>query len=491
MRESYEKNNRKLFTRDSIIGLGEESFRKNYYPELQEKIRDLEQINGRNRALISSIPDILLVSNLQGDIRLFMESYVQKNEQIAKLLNNHKTFGLLQDGVHEVLLSNGFLTKEFQLFDGKQEFFYEARFQVSDNQEILIIIRDMTPRILLEHQLRELTEKDSLTQLFNRRKFEEVMKQYQNHDISHIAVISIDVNGLKFINDTLGHLSGDRIIMAAANIISDTFSKYGCVARIGGDEFGVILKDVEMEQIENLLTLMVKKVAEYNLSDKTEGLSLAYGYSYHNNGTAYMELMFQEADNHMYQNKLLKKESNRNTFVKTFMNALEQKNYNFEEYNAAFEQLVKALGEELELSEENMESLILLARFHNIGIVGIPDSILKKNDRLNEAEWRVMKTHPSIGERIALEAPEIKKIAPMILNHHEAWNGTGYPMGKSGEDIPIECLIFSIIDSYYAMINDRPYRRALSKDTALEEIKKDSGEKYSPQIVSAFLKTIK
>ena len=491
MRESYEKNEKKLFTRDSIIGLGEESFRKNYYPELQEKIMDLEQINGRNKALISSIPDILLVSNMTGDIRPFMESFVIKGEQISKILNDYETIKILQDGVIDVLHSDGFLTREFQLFDGEQELFYEARFQVSDNKEILIIIRDMTERILLEHKLREMTEKDGLTQLYNRRKFEEVMKQYHNQDIRNLAVLSIDVNGLKFINDTLGHLSGDRIIIAAATIISDTFSPYGCVSRIGGDEFGVIIKDIEIEQIESLLTLMVKKATEYNLSDKTKGLSLAYGYSYHNNGIALMELMFQEADNNMYQNKLLKKESIRNTFVKTFLTALEHKNYYSEKQAASFEKLATQMGIEIGLSEEKMDSLILLTRFHNIGLVGIPDSILKKDGPLNEIEWKVMKTHPSIGERIALEASEIRQIAPMILNHHEAWDGSGYPIGLSGEDIPIECRIFTIIDSFYAMISDRPYRMAMTKKNALSEIKSASGKKYSPRLVSVFLRIIK
>ena len=134
-----------------------------------------------------------------------------------------------------------------------------------------------------------------------------------------------------------------------------------------------------------------------------------------------------------------------------------------------------------------MDRLVLLTKFHDIGKIGIPDAILKKPAALDETEWKVMKTHTSIGERIALEAAEIRDIAHLILKHHERWDGHGYPLGIAGEEIPIECRILSIVDTYDAMTNDRPYRAALSIDESRKEILKCSGTQFDPGLVNIFL----
>ena len=149
------------------------------------------------------------------------------------------------------------------------------------------------------------------------------------------------------------------------------------------------------------------------------------------------------------------------------------------------------MGETLSLHQDGMDRLILLTKFHDIGKIGIPDSILKKPAPLTEAEWKVMRTHSSIGERIALEATEIKDIAHLILKHHERWDGTGYPLGLKEEDIPVECRILAIADTFDAMTNDRPYRAALTQEQAVAEIKRCSGSQFDPVLVEIFLNILK
>jgi diguanylate cyclase (GGDEF)-like protein len=486
MEDSYGRKNKKNFSRDSIIGLGEDSFRKNYYPELQDKIHDLEKINARNKAIISTIPDILLVSDHYGNISLFTAASRDDDDILNHFLNNNEIMEILRSAAIKVQLGQSSYIKELKIEVSEEPYYFEARLHQSESNEILIMLRNMTERIIMEHKLRDLVERDNLTNLYNRRCFEETMNKYNGKEIEKVTAVSIDLNGLKFINDTLGHLAGDRIIIDTARIIREVFEDHGHISRIGGDEFGVILEGVEEKQVEKLLNTLSSKIEQYNLMTPNGSMSVAYGYSHHTIGLVNMEYLFQVADNNMYQNKLLKKESTRGTFVKTLMKALEAKDYVSEGHVVRMEKLAVLIGEALFLHQDQMDRLVLLTKFHDIGKIGIPDSILKKPARLTEDEWKVMKTHTSIGERIALESMEIKDIAPLIFHHHENWDGTGYPSGLYKEDIPIECRILAVVDSFDAMTNDRPYHKAMHEAEAAKEILACSGIFYDPKIVDIF-----
>lgn len=490
MNESYNRKNRKVFTRESIIGLGEESFRKNYYPELQDKIIYMEQLNARNKALLSSIPDLLFVFDRDG--RVVSSSLSEEREEPLKqeLLNHAESMDILSQGAKDSLHKEGNLSKEFKLTTKHATYYLEARFRRSGTNEILVIVRDMTERILLERQLRDLVERDYLTKLYNRGKFEEFLNKHMGQVVNNLAVVSIDVNGLKFINDTLGHLAGDETIIHTARIISDIFDQYGYIARIGGDEFGILIENISEKALEKLFKRLNQRVEQYNTGDRNCDISLAYGYSHHLNGIANTQFMFREADNKMYQNKLLKKESIRSTFVRTFLKALEAKDFISEGHVLRMERCAFLIAGALSLRQDQMDSIVLLTKFHDIGKIGIPDSILKKPGRLTEDEWKVMKTHSTIGERIALEAAEIKDIAHLILKHHERWDGTGYPLGLSGEEIPLECRVLAIADTFDAMTNDRPYRKAMSKEDAVKEIIRCKGTQFDPSLVDVFLRIV-
>jgi diguanylate cyclase (GGDEF)-like protein len=488
MERYYAKNDKKTFSREAIIGLGEESFRKNYYPELQDKISDLEQINARNRALLSTIPDILLVSDPEGNIIPFSTPSSKDQAMIDEILHSNEYMRILEQGVRESRDKDILYSNEFSITKNYNTNYYEARFRKSEYNEILIIIRDMTERTQLEKQLRKLVDKDTLTGLYNRRSFEERLVQLTGRNLEKVTMISIDINGLKFINDTLGHLIGDSIIIKAGYYINHIFGELGLVARIGGDEFGVVLHGIEEAIVKEQLEALNDMIERNNLSSQTTTLSLAYGYSFHRDGVVNMELLYQEADNIMYQSKLLKKDSIRGTFVSAFMKALEVKDYVSQGHALRMENLAVLIGKALSLRQEQMDRIVLLTRFHDIGKIGIPDSILKKPGKLTPDEWKVMQTHSIIGERIALESAEIREIAPLILKHHERFDGSGYPLGLKGIDIPIECRILAIVDTFDAMTNDRPYRAAIHVKDTIAEIKQCSGTQFDPKLVDTFCK---
>jgi HD-GYP domain-containing protein (c-di-GMP phosphodiesterase class II) len=143
------------------------------------------------------------------------------------------------------------------------------------------------------------------------------------------------------------------------------------------------------------------------------------------------------------------------------------------------------------LSHSQLWDLALLCQVHDLGKVGIPDRILFKPGPLNEEEWAVMCQHAEKGYRIAQATSDLAGIADLILKHHERWDGKGYPFGLAGEEIPIECRILAIADSFDAMTNDRPYKKAISAQEALEELKRCAGSQFDPRLVEHFLEIMR
>lgn len=486
MKRSSEKNNNK-FSRESIIGLGEDSFRKNYYPELQDKLLDLERSNTRNRALITAIPDIILVSDMDGYIMPFSTRDEAKNAIITSILSHHSVHQLLKNEVYKVVRTRELESCQFSIKEHDKTLHFEARIHISEYNEILIIIRDITERTILEEELRRAAEIDGLTGLYNRLSFENKLAKYNKRRTKSFNILLLDIDGLKIINDTLGHLSGDLLIKSMANIIRTHFDHIGFTARIGGDEFGVIIPNCDINTIELSLMELNASVIKHNEMSDTLKITMSYGYSHLESGVVNTDFMYQEADNNMYQNKLLKTSSTRHNTVKTLMKALEARDYITEGHADRMGALGREMGLRMKLSQAFIDRIELLTKFHDIGKVGISDTILNKPSRLNDNEYAIMKTHCAIGERIANESTELKDIAHLILKHHERWDGAGYPIGLEGADIPLECRILSIVDTYDAMTNDRPYRKALSHAEAVDEIIRCSGTQFDPDLVDIFL----
>ena len=218
--------------------------------------------------------------------------------------------------------------------------------------------------------------------------------------------------------------------------------------------------------------------------------TVSFGISYSDGNSINLDELYQIADHNLYKNKMLKETSSKSALVRTLMNALEAKDYLTEGHAERMTENAIKLGEYLKLETHTIDQITLLTKFHDIGKVGIPDDILKKPGALDEKEWKIMKTHTTIGQRISSVSAELKPISDLILLHHEKWDGSGYPMGLSGDAIPIECRILALVDAFDAMTNDRPYRKALSFDDAINEIIKCKGSHFDPELVDIFLEIL-
>lgn len=173
------------------------------------------------------------------------------------------------------------------------------------------------------------------------------------------------------------------------------------------------------------------------------------------------------------------------------MAALEARDFITEGHADRLKHLAGTLGRAMGLSEAILANVRLLAQFHDIGKVGIPDRILFKPGPLTPEERREMQRHSEIGHRIALSSPVLAPIADLILKHHEWWDGNGYPLKLKGKDIPLECRILAIVDAYDAMTSDRPYRKAMPRDEALRELFRCAGTQFDPYLVQKFITTMK
>ncbi len=350
------------------------------------------------------------------------------------------------------------------------------------------VIIDITDLKNYEEQLKYLSLHDQLTGLYNRTFFETELSRLEGGREYPVSIISTDLDGLKLINDTLGHSDGDRLLKACAGILQQSFRSSDILARVGGDEFAAILPNTDNKTCESVARRIRDNIAAYNREYANLPLSLSMGVATASSRKNSLRDLFKQADDLMYRDKLYSSFSTRGKIVNSLMSALAERDYITEGHAMRLEKYCLALGEEIGLSSQHLADLALLAQVHDLGKVGIPDRLLFKPGPLDKTEWEIMKLHPEKGYRIALSSPELAGVADLILKHHERWDGTGYPLGLKEEEIPVCCRILAIVDAYDAMIHDRPYKKAITVHEARKEVRRSAGTQFDPHLVEVFLK---
>ncbi|MCF8024763.1 MAG: diguanylate cyclase [Desulfobacteraceae bacterium] len=353
---------------------------------------------------------------------------------------------------------------------------------------VLLTIMDITERKKAEENLRRMGFRDSMTNLYNRNFFEEEMNRLQDGRHSPIGIIICDVDGLKFINDTLGHQSGDEIVINIADILQKNFRASDIVARVGGDEFAILLPGVDQDIAEKLVRRLRRAVEDHNNTNPGLPVSLSIGYAVSPKQPVDMQALFREADDRMYRDKLQQEKSSRSAPVQALTKAIEARDFETEGHSERLKELATSLARAMDLGGDTANDLLLLAKFHDLGKVGIPDDILFKPGPLTEQEMMEMQKHSEIGYRIAQSVPDLAPIAELVLWHHERWDGQGYPQGLKGEEIPLCCRILAIVDAYDAMTSHRPYRKAVLPAEAVEELRRCAGSQFDPNLVEEFIK---
>ncbi|MEN8905543.1 MAG: HD domain-containing phosphohydrolase [Clostridiales bacterium] len=379
---------------------------------------------------------------------------------------------------------------ELELYDKNQSRWFNIYAFSPKKDYISTIYFNITKQKENEKIIKKIALSDSLTNLYNRRFFDEKTNYLNKHleIFFPISIFSIDLDGLKIINDSLGHSEGDKLIKNVARILKKVFKDTHSIIRTGGDEFCIILTNTKESDANIKKIQLLDYVDQYNKRDTTKvNISMSIGLATSKTTDDNIYSIYVNADNKMYQYKLSQTESNKSSVIDILLTALSERDYVAEGHVERLVEMSKILSDAFSLSDEEKRNMILLAKMHDLGKIGIPDEILNKPGKLTDEEYEKMKHHSHIGFKIANRSKELSNIANLILHHHENWDGTGYPSELKKKEIPIECRILSIIDSYDAITSKRPYSNGMSKKDALEEIKKCSEIKFDPEIVKIFL----
>ncbi|OEH85267.1 hypothetical protein BHU72_04000 [Desulfuribacillus stibiiarsenatis] len=467
--------------------------------ERQEMITMLQKNEAKYRTLIQSMNEGMALHELvyDGDEVVdyrFLEVNAAYEQHLGTTAKKIK--GMLSSMIHQ---SSPFLDvyKETAItgIPNKFEAFINAvnkhfRISVFSPQKgyFATILEDITENKRKEERIQYLIYHDLVTGLNNRAYFEKQLKELDTEKELPISLIVADVNGLKLVNDAFGHEKGDLLIKTAAEVIQESCRDTDIVARTGGDEFTIILpKTTEADAL-----VIINNIRTKSSTFEVEGIQLSIALGCATKEIAatniYEVLKISEAE--MYNRKLTESKDAKSKLVDSLLSVLSERTCEPSDHSENVAQLSTRLGEKLGINEDGIEKLRLLALLHDIGNIMVPPDVLHKENPLTVDEWKIIRKHSETGYRIANAVPEFAGVAEYILCHHERNDGSGYPRGLEGEEIPLFSRILSVVDAYDAMTTDKPYRKALTQQEAIEELRNHAGTQFDPHIVESFINDI-
>ncbi len=357
------------------------------------------------------------------------------------------------------------------------------------NHGAILVIRDITIEKKRQEEIRFMSQHDFLTKLYNRYNFEQELTRINVERQHPISLIIGDVNGLKLVNDAFGHLEGDKLLQEIADIFKKAVRSEDIISRWGGDEFAVLLPQTSSEDAQRVLQ-RINDLTEKSFY-KTVKPSIAIGIATKLNMDKSITDTLNEAEEAMYNNKAIHGPKFRHGLVEHLVSILNKKIDGHEIHIKLIASLITQYAEYYSLQKQELNDLLLLAKFHDIGRVTLKDELINKRSDYTDTELLKIKTHPEIGSRLVATIPEMQQMAIPILHHHEWFNGNGYPNSLRGEDIHHHARLFAVIDAYESMTGKRSYRPSKTHTEAINEIEKFSGKQFDPEFVVKFIKMIK
>ncbi len=295
------------------------------------------------------------------------------------------------------------------------------------------------------------------------------------------TLLFFDLNGFKRYNDSFGHAAGDALLARMGTALRAAIGERGRAYRLGGDEFCVLLEG-RVQRHDRVVAAAAAALEEHG-SGFTVSSSMGLAVVPADAGSASAAL--QLADERMYADKAGRNSAGRAQARDVLMQLLTERTPNLHVHVTGVGALATAVAERFELGGEQLDELQRAAELHDIGKLAIPDEILQKQGPLNETEWRFMRQHPVVGERILGAAPALRPVARLVRSTHERWDGTGYPDRLSATEIPLGARIIAVCDAYDAMTSERCYQHARSELEAIAELRRCAGTQFDPRVVEA------
>lgn len=469
-------------------------------------LRESEVEDQKNilRTIIDAVPESIFYKDKEsrfiGYNKKFEEFYNKKG--VTEIIG--KTDLEIYDDPEE---AKNFIEQDKKIMSTKKAIYFEHRIKNENGREIIEenvkipvidrngeawglvgLSRDITERKLMEERLRYLSEIDILTGLYNRHSFEEKIKELNYEKYLPLGIIMGDVNGLKLVNDTLGHLEGDNLLKSISEILKEICNPNAYVFRWGGDEFIILVPNCNELKSEKIITSITKECeqAQYKFMQ----LSIALGEGMKHSLKEDIYECIRKVEEKVYRQKLLEKKSIKSSIMQSLKKSLEEKNMETNEHTQRVTQYALAIGRKLKLKISDLDELALVGSLHDIGKIAVNEEVLLKPGKLTKEEFEIMKTHTEKGYRIINAFSELGNVAKCVLTHHEKWDGSGYPLGLAEKEIPLMARIINVADSYDVMTSDRIYKKAMGEYEAIKELKRCSGSQFDPKIVEFFIEYI-
>ena len=355
--------------------------------------------------------------------------------------------------------------------------------------ESLCMTIDISQRKSEEERVLYASTHDSLTDLYDRSHFETYVRDLKVEGKLPLSVVFGDVNALRIINEAFGREEGNLLLQRIASIIKKSIKPEDYASRVGGDEIALILFNTPVSDAELLIKEIREKVSELKVQNSVR-TSISLGVCGMNTIEEDLNEIIKKAEKDVGNRKLMESPHMRGRAVYAIINTLHEKNKREELHSRRVSDLCEKMAQVLEMSEWQVSELKLLGLLHDIGKIAISETILNKQGKLSGEEWIEMKRHAEIGYRILIAVDDMNYLAGYVLAHHERFDGTGYPKGLKGLEIPLQSRIISIADAYDAMTAERTYRKAISVEDAAKELLQHAGSQFDPDLVVVFAEKV-
>jgi diguanylate cyclase (GGDEF)-like protein/PAS domain S-box-containing protein len=353
---------------------------------------------------------------------------------------------------------------------------------------VVVVFRDFSDKKEKIDRIEYLSLHDHLTGLYNRRYMEDSIERLDTKRNLPFTIMVLDVNGLKLTNDAFGHKMGDKLLMSVADMLKTVCRKDDIVGRMGGDEFMILLPKTSSNQAEKIKDRILKAASNIKLGSVI--ISLAVGYATKINEEKDIKVIVTTADNNMYKDKLKYGKIMRSKTIETVLKNINNKYDREQIHTERVSQYCEAIANEMDFGEKEVEDIKTAGILHDIGKIMVPPEILNKPSKLTEEEFEVVKRHPETSYQILKSVDDYAVFATDVLSHHERVDGKGYPEGLRGDEIPLNARIIAVADAYEAMTADRPYQSAMTKEEAIEELRKNAGTQFDKEVVSVFIEKV-